>query len=65
MCVLKDVESGECENRTSYNHSRTCSDALDNDIFAHGILAMRSASQTYGNNCNGDSGFKHLTHFKA
>ncbi len=36
----QDIECGECEYRSGYNHSGACADALDYDVLSEWILFL-------------------------
>ena len=62
---VEHVDGGQNEDGSRHDSARAGTDALDDDILAHGVPAMGGLLQTYGNDGDRDGGLKHLTHLQA
>ena len=62
---VEHIDGRQHKDGTGNNSARAGTDALDDDILAHGVLAMGGLLQAYGNDGDRDGSLKNLTHFQT
>ena len=62
---LQDVERRKREDGSCHNDSAAGANALDDDVLAHGVLAVSGSAHAHSDDGDGNGCLKHLTYLQS